>query len=132
MFFFSSRRRHTSCALVTGVQTCALPICGIGCGRRIGTGGVAFAAAGKCERGEQAGGQDVSMHRHGDSFESGSGFGPPGGVADGGRHWDMRQWKTADPAPEAAVNAFLTALSYWRSMRSEERRVGKECVSKCR
>src|SRR3546814_20195370 len=24
---FSSRRRHTSCALVTGVQTCALPIC---------------------------------------------------------------------------------------------------------
>src|SRR3546814_13495612 len=28
MFFFSSRRRHTRCALVTGVQTCALPICG--------------------------------------------------------------------------------------------------------
>src|SRR3546814_4768096 len=27
VFFFSSRRRHTSCALVTGVQTCALPIC---------------------------------------------------------------------------------------------------------
>src|SRR3546814_10917267 len=25
-FFFSSRRRHTSCALVTGVQMCALPI----------------------------------------------------------------------------------------------------------
>src|SRR3546814_8256259 len=34
-FFFSSRRRHTRCALVTGVQTCALPICrrlgGLGC-----------------------------------------------------------------------------------------------------
>src|SRR3546814_7431309 len=29
LFFFSSRRRHTRCALVTGVQTCALPICGI-------------------------------------------------------------------------------------------------------
>src|SRR3546814_9356097 len=28
-FFFSSRRRHTRCALVTGVQTCALPICPI-------------------------------------------------------------------------------------------------------
>src|SRR3546814_13304190 len=27
-FFFSSRRRHTRCALVTGVQTCALPISG--------------------------------------------------------------------------------------------------------
>src|SRR3546814_6094898 len=28
LFFFSSRRRHTRCALVTGVQTCALPILG--------------------------------------------------------------------------------------------------------
>src|SRR3546814_8565424 len=26
LFFFSSRRRHTRCALVTGFQTCALPI----------------------------------------------------------------------------------------------------------
>src|SRR3546814_6627872 len=32
---FSSRRRHTSCALVTGVQTCALPISG----QRLGAGG---------------------------------------------------------------------------------------------
>src|SRR3546814_4453125 len=29
LFFFSSRRLHTSCALVTGVQTCALPISGL-------------------------------------------------------------------------------------------------------
>src|SRR3546814_8000332 len=29
-FFFSSRRRHTRCALVTGVQTCALPILSVG------------------------------------------------------------------------------------------------------
>src|SRR3546814_13421229 len=28
-FFFASRRRHTRCALVTGVQTCALPISGM-------------------------------------------------------------------------------------------------------
>src|SRR3546814_18081536 len=28
IFYFSSRRRHTRCALVTGVQTCALPIPG--------------------------------------------------------------------------------------------------------
>src|SRR3546814_6348422 len=28
VFFFSSRRRHTRCAVVTGVQTCALPIYG--------------------------------------------------------------------------------------------------------
>src|SRR3546814_6402371 len=31
--FFSSRRRHTRCALVTGVQTCALPISDLGVGR---------------------------------------------------------------------------------------------------
>src|SRR3546814_12961026 len=30
-FFFSSRRRHTRCALVTGVQTCALPISAARC-----------------------------------------------------------------------------------------------------
>src|SRR3546814_2276550 len=32
MFFFSSRRRHTRCALVTGVQTCSLPILLMGSG----------------------------------------------------------------------------------------------------
>src|SRR3546814_19931270 len=35
IFFFSSRRRHTRCALVTGVQTCALPI--YVAGHRLGT-----------------------------------------------------------------------------------------------
>src|SRR3546814_3430344 len=29
VFFFTSRRRHTRCSLVTGVQTCALPISGM-------------------------------------------------------------------------------------------------------
>src|SRR3546814_9792443 len=33
--FLSSRRRHTRCALVTGVQTCALPISGIEVGEYI-------------------------------------------------------------------------------------------------
>src|SRR3546814_4643436 len=37
IFFFSSRRRHTMCALVTGVQTCALPI--------VPNGGLPFFAA---------------------------------------------------------------------------------------
>src|SRR3546814_19993257 len=32
LVFFSSRRRHTRCALVTGVQTCALPISRVGSG----------------------------------------------------------------------------------------------------
>src|SRR3546814_8294425 len=35
-FFFSSRRRHTRCALVTGVQTCALPISTLGHELRLG------------------------------------------------------------------------------------------------
>src|SRR3546814_1643540 len=35
-FFLSSRRRHTRCALVTGVQTCALPICYIEAGKQEG------------------------------------------------------------------------------------------------
>src|SRR3546814_13164415 len=35
VFFFSSRRRHTRCALVTGVQTCALPICAMNAGTSI-------------------------------------------------------------------------------------------------
>src|SRR3546814_8996938 len=34
LFFFSSRRRHTRCALVTGVQTCALPIFSRSCNTR--------------------------------------------------------------------------------------------------
>src|SRR3546814_9432760 len=33
--FFSSRRRHTRCALVTGVQTCALPIYGSGAADKV-------------------------------------------------------------------------------------------------
>src|SRR3546814_6043871 len=49
-FFFSIRRRHTSCALVTGVQTCALPILP-SCSTEVGSlGGAAdgsgFVAAG--------------------------------------------------------------------------------------
>src|SRR3546814_2804281 len=35
IFFFSSRRRHTRCAVVTGVQTCALPIFS-GAARKLG------------------------------------------------------------------------------------------------
>src|SRR3546814_2007278 len=69
VFFFSSRRRHTRCALVTGVQTCALPIC-------IGPRDTKFRSATRVR------------------------------------------------------DAIDTALG--GSLRSEERRVGKECVSTCR
>src|SRR3546814_10272023 len=45
-FFFSSRRRHTRCALVTGVQTCALPISS-------GTAMLAFGSGGSGELGAE-------------------------------------------------------------------------------
>src|SRR3546814_14364165 len=72
MFVFSSRRRHTSCALVTGVQTCALPI-------------------------------STPTDR------------------------SMRQCRTASPPSLRRPSGQPE-----RRRRSEERRVGKECVSTCR
>src|SRR3546814_7790855 len=80
MFFFSSRRRHTRCALVTGVQTCALPIY---------TGGTT---------------------------------GMPKGVELPQFAWiaaGYRYIESFDIRPDDVH-------------RSEERRVGKECVSTCR
>src|SRR3546814_9327642 len=74
-FFFSSRRRHTRCALVTGVQTCALPI---------------YAA-----------------------------LQPPALQPNGSRHD-----RHSDPHPDLPPRN--------RQARSEKRRVGKECVRKCR
>src|SRR3546814_1368282 len=90
-FFFSSRRRHTRCALVTGVQTCALPICPAGA-----------AAARSLAR------LLAIMARLRD---------PAGGCP-----WDLEQ-SFATIAPYTIEEAYE---------RSEERRVGKECVSMCR
>src|SRR3546814_4783892 len=52
VFFFASRRRHTSCALVTGVQTCALPISGAltGGGMSAATRGPAHGAQALADR----------------------------------------------------------------------------------
>src|SRR3546814_7080204 len=88
-FFFSSRRRHTRCALVTGVQTCALPISG---------GKLAFQAVGVAidVEGSFAGRRLVAK------------------IADEDR-----------PVVKTAVDLVVQG-------RSEERRVGKECVSTCR
>src|SRR3546814_4907509 len=94
LFFFSSRRRHTRCALVTGVQTCALPICA---GRR---GGPAPCARGQYHR-RSAHGRVLELPQLGRS-RGGTGPSPSG-------RDDCRS-----------------------GSRSEERRVGKECVSTCR
>src|SRR3546814_6344200 len=74
-FFFSSRRRHTRCALVTGVQTCALPI-----SRQV--------------------------------------IGLP----------TLQSVSTSVPT----IHSLICAGSVSARQRSEERRVGKECVSTCR
>src|SRR3546814_5318464 len=79
-FFFSSRRRHTRCALVTGVQTCALPISGVPTRRST----------------------------------------PP-----------RRQGGTGSRARRRRARGRACA-SFPARTRSEERRVGKECVSTCR
>src|SRR3546814_6379782 len=80
VFFFSSRRRHTRCALVTGVQTCALPIL------LAGVAGI-----------------------------------PVGLLVDDGVDRDRGLARLPVADDQLALAA-----------RSEERRVGKECVSKCR
>src|SRR3546814_6367411 len=95
-FFFSSRRRHTRCALVTGVQTCALPILR-GCRAR-------RPLLHRLQLGDEA------LH-HTEAAV------PEGGV--GGVEAEGRQ-------------QLLVALAAARAQRSEERRVGKECVSTCR
>src|SRR3546814_2715823 len=49
-FFFSSRRRHTRCALVTGVQTCALPIWLGAPTRRVGIPAISTCPKGRLPR----------------------------------------------------------------------------------
>src|SRR3546814_4174070 len=95
LFFFSSRRRHTRCALVTGVQTCALPIYP----RRLRSAGARPRLS--CRRRRLPLGADRRALLSGRRLLSRGG--PRGGAA-------------ALPAQG----------------RSEERRVGKECVSTCR
>src|SRR3546814_14499058 len=57
-YFFSSRRRHTRCALVTGVQTCALPISFNQAQANVGTGsdecGKAVAQRSGCKADEKS------------------------------------------------------------------------------
>src|SRR3546814_8766857 len=104
VFFFSSRRLHTRCALVTGVQTCALPIYGdeLGEAAHADCRGVAPDAQEALEVGDAIRrGLDMAVEEHGGRTE-------PGGVP--------------------GADDFLPALDG----RSEERRVGKAWVSTCR
>src|SRR3546814_9728906 len=90
-FFFSSRRRHTRCALVTGVQTCALPI------------------SERC----------CFLDELWDTEKSFSAV------------FHERMQRRHHPSLFFQANQLLPGVNHVE-MRSEERRVGKECVSTCR
>src|SRR3546814_2470243 len=85
--FFSSRRRHTICALVTGVHTCALPIY-------------------RLERFRQRRGEREPA--------------------------DEQEESDAEDSKTARKAAHPFAPPRFGNGRSEERRVGKECVRTCR
>src|SRR3546814_10801241 len=90
-FVFSSRRRHTRCALVTGVQTCALPI---------------------------------YVEGLVDSFV---------GNAHGLFIREVDLQTVGNLLRRPAIDPFaVTTMRLVAADRSEERRVGKECVSTCR
>src|SRR3546814_7695991 len=73
-FLFSSRRRHTSCALVTGVQTCALPIFTIDIG---GLAGDAIAEGDFVELlGPSQSLEDVARHAGTIAYDILTGLGP--------------------------------------------------------
>src|SRR3546814_15668748 len=114
LVLFSSRRLHTGCALVTGVQTCALPIWG--CGGRLD--------GGRRRRGGQ------NRHRRTERvirrFACGWGSEEP--------QWaGMRPCRRSMMGTEDLNSHLPAALRFARGLtRSEERRVGKECVSMCR
>src|SRR3546814_7185589 len=106
-FFFSRRRRHTSCALVTGVQTCALPI---------------LREAGDTDRIEKLAVAIIeTLSRPYEVDQNTLYIGASVGVAIG-----PRDGRTAEMLIRSAD------LALYRTKRSEERREGKECVSTCR
>src|SRR3546814_4738718 len=99
-FFFSSRRRHTRCALVTGVQTCALPI---------------FP------------GLEIMLP---DGRWVAQPTVPGAFLVNAGqilKRWTNNRFRAT---PHRVISPKSGEARY--SIRSEERRVGKECVSTCR
>src|SRR3546814_9718780 len=96
-FFFSSRRRHTRCALVTGVQTCALPIC--------------FKK------------DDFKVNVEDDMLTISAEVKSESTEEDANKQYSRRGY---------SHSSFTRSFRLPDNARSEERRVGKECVSTCR
>src|SRR3546814_11100681 len=101
-FFFSSRRRHTRCELVTGVQTCALPISWLN---------LKYVTDDTLERATT---DTINLYN---KFELPGYWGTGRSASADGTKWSVYEQNT---------------LSEYHIRRSDERRVGKECVSTCR
>src|SRR3546814_9361298 len=103
-FFFSSRRRHTRCALVTGVQTCALPILGV----------ESMSAPCRARHVSRSGATHMKF------------------FVDTADTAEIRDLAESGLVDGVTTNPSLIHKSGRKFLRSEERRVGKECVSTCR
>src|SRR3546814_2569398 len=102
-FFFSSRRRHTRCALVTGVQTCALPISPVNVQ-------LSFVAMVTCPATASA-----PLHVRWTSQVHMQNI--------------FASHRITSYSRRSRCRSFFHSVFI---LRSEERRVGKECVSTCR
>src|SRR3546814_10516270 len=92
-FFLSSRRRHTRCALVTGVQTCALPI-----------------LLHPEQMAHRAAAHEIDKSKY-------------VGII----------WRPAEYGGDGRAQRTAVRRNYGQEfIRSDERRVGKECASTCR
>src|SRR3546814_3802655 len=103
MFFFSSRRRHTRCALVTGVQTCALPI---------------------YKMSYQPDSTNLTVREEDMELLVNDTFSVFRSKSKGrldSMHYAQKRGK-----------GITVPKGFWSANRSEERRVGQECVSTCR
>src|SRR3546814_12093198 len=117
-FFFSSRRRHTRCALVTGVQTCALPISKPGQLMRVSS--------------EQL---RLTVNPKPASYPADVPWLPA-------RSLSLSESWSPEPTHSQVGDSLTRSLTLEAEglasaqlpplPRSEERRVGKECVSTCR
>src|SRR3546814_12178362 len=129
MCCFSSRRRQTSCALVTGVQTCALPIYFIAARlaeigvdhieRGIARTGIVATISGR--GGAGGSGRAVGLRADFDALDVTETTGKP--------------WASTLPGKMHACGhdghtAMLLGAA--KSLKTEERRVGQGCVSTCR
>src|SRR3546814_11929550 len=110
--FCSSRRRHTRCALVTGVQTCALPIFG-----------ALDLPATRVQIADDVaeillGADDLDLHDRLEQLDAGL-----------LSRFTHRTTRADFERQRRRIDVVILTID---EVRSEERRVGKECVSTCR